>query len=478
MSIENSEPPPARLTILDIHKEPEMDLLPISGHEKQPLLPLKEACEPLYSIVARLAQYVQIALNNSKRLSDREGLTVDESAAIQLYTMEWPESSSSFYAILNRTLREFNRAKLKPWFKYLKLVLTALYKLPDNKGLVWRGINEDLSTIYEEGRNYTWWAFNSCTSSVTILESPQYLGKTGIRTLFTIETTSGKIIKAHSYYKTENEVLLLPGTYFCVIGLLNPAPGFYIFHLKQQTPSDTLIEPPFDVHSQLQPLSRLLQNDRTEIIDINVILSFPFKIKIKQSETFPLERASTHAQIDTDRKVIGLMIYKEIQSVPDLFSLQNLQKLYISDCDRPVTSGIGHLKQLISLSICNNKALRTLPKEMSQLSKLKTLTLDGCCFQEIPAVLATLLSLQNLCLDNNNISSISPSTFFENLQNLKELSFIHNNFTKLPCEALMYCKSLHTLHMIHNKLNDLSGIELWSPNLYWMLRDEDLTLYL
>jgi hypothetical protein len=81
-----------------------------------------------------------------------------------------------------------------------------------------------------------WWALNSCTLSLKILESPIYLGKQGTRTLFSIETQSGRRIRSHSYFKHEEEILLLPGTFFQVISHLSPADNLHIIHLKGKQP--------------------------------------------------------------------------------------------------------------------------------------------------------------------------------------------------------------------------------------------------
>ncbi|CAF1258282.1 unnamed protein product, partial [Rotaria sp. Silwood1] len=91
--------------------------------------------------------------------------------------------------VLNRTLRLADRIKLQPWFKYLKLFLTAFYKLPRSEHtLVWRGVREDLSALYPKDKEFAWWAFSSCTASMSALESPNYLGKSGARTMFSIQT--------------------------------------------------------------------------------------------------------------------------------------------------------------------------------------------------------------------------------------------------------------------------------------------------
>jgi hypothetical protein len=92
-------------------------------------------------------------------MSSVEGLTPEESASIHLYTMENQPSSSSFYGLLNAALRNEDRDSLKPYFAYLKLILTALFKTPSVKGVFWRGVRADLIHQYPKGKRVTWWGF-------------------------------------------------------------------------------------------------------------------------------------------------------------------------------------------------------------------------------------------------------------------------------------------------------------------------------
>ncbi|CAF1249002.1 unnamed protein product [Rotaria sordida] len=177
-----------------------------------------------------------------------DGLSPDESAAIHLYTLEWDVHENSLYMALNRTLRLADRTKLQPWFKYLKLFLTGFYKLPRSKHtLVWRGVREDLSSLYPKGKEFAWWAFSSCTAALSVLESPNYLGKSGIRTMFSIQTKTGKEIRAHSYFENEDEILLPPGIYPKVIDSLNPAEGLHIIQLREIPPPYQMLAEPFDL---------------------------------------------------------------------------------------------------------------------------------------------------------------------------------------------------------------------------------------
>jgi hypothetical protein len=234
--------------LLSFGDEPKQLLQPISGYAHEPLLSLEEACQPLLNIVPSLPPHIWVAKQNSKHPDD--GLTPDESAAIRLYTMEWDagpdEGRGSLYAHLNRTLKEANRARLHPWFRFLKLFLTGLAKLPPAPHqTVWRGVRKNHSADYPPGAEVIWWAFSSCTTSLNVLESDLYLGNVGTRTLFSVETINARTIRSHSHFKTEDEILLLPGTFFEVKSRLNPAPDLYIIHLQQKIPPHMLLEPPF-----------------------------------------------------------------------------------------------------------------------------------------------------------------------------------------------------------------------------------------
>lgn len=223
-----------------------LNLSPITGYASEPLLPLVKACAPLSNILHDLSKYVQIALDEAPE-QPADGLTVDESAAIRLYTIEWEKPHRSLYSMLNFTLKTTNREDLRPYFKYLKLFLTALAKLPCvPPKTVWRGVTKNLSQEFPPGTVVTWWAFSSTTSSLTVLENNMYLGNTGERTLFSVEAINGRTIQAHSHFVTEDEILLLPGTYMIVQSQLNPAPDLYIIHLKQVEPEEVLLEPPFE----------------------------------------------------------------------------------------------------------------------------------------------------------------------------------------------------------------------------------------
>ncbi|CAF3566749.1 unnamed protein product [Rotaria socialis] len=143
--------------------------------------------------------------------------------------------------------RTTDRTSLRPWFKYLKLLLTALVKIPcAPTQTVWRGVRKNVDDEFPKGAEVTWWCFSSTTISLDLLKSDVFLGTIGERTIFSIEVINGRSIKDHSEYNNEGEVLLLPGTYMEVQAQLNPASELHIIHLKQKIPKELLLEPPFE----------------------------------------------------------------------------------------------------------------------------------------------------------------------------------------------------------------------------------------
>lgn len=224
---------------LDAAEEPSQTLIPIEGYEKKELVPLEEAVEPIKNMLYNPEVMLHTATKNSEEPCD--GLSTDESAAIHLYTMQWPEFHESLYELLNRTLRSSRRNDLKPWFSYLKLILTALHKLPSLKTTLWRAIRGNVDKDYKQDK--IWWGFSSCTYKRNVAE--QFLDHSSVRTLFKVNCVNGRSIKSHSYFPQEDEILLLPGTYFRVVKKWIEPDGLHIIELEETEPSYQSITLPF-----------------------------------------------------------------------------------------------------------------------------------------------------------------------------------------------------------------------------------------
>jgi len=217
-----------KLRFTDFASETEM-LGPIHGVMKVPRMSLIDAAAA--TGLADLDACAFLASEHGAQLTknDAHGLTKDEAAALNLYTME-----SELYPALNRLLRSKERQQLKAFFPFLQLMLRAKAKMPAFVGTIWRGVKADLRKQYPKGREMYWWAFSSCTKTMSTLTDPKFLGKKGARTIFNVQVQSGIDIAHYSVFEdAEAEVLLFPGMKLKVIDTLEAGSGLHIIHLEE-----------------------------------------------------------------------------------------------------------------------------------------------------------------------------------------------------------------------------------------------------
>jgi len=120
---------------------------------------------------------------------------------------------------------------LKSWFLYLKLIHTALNKLPSQQVKVWRGLGQDVSAGYRKGMRLTWASMSSCSNDAGVVQN--FLNKKAHSTLFTIDCINGKSITKYSAIASEHEVILMPGTQLKIAGNLLEFNGLHIVHLEE-----------------------------------------------------------------------------------------------------------------------------------------------------------------------------------------------------------------------------------------------------
>jgi hypothetical protein len=223
-------------------------LIPIEGYEDMPLVSLELAVEPLMTLLPSIQTYVHLA--KKKCQNPANDLTCDQSASIMLCTMRWQPIDQCLSFVLNTILRSTDRQKLKPWFLYLKLLLTALCRLPSIFRTVYRGIQLDISEQYPKDKIIIWWDFVLCTTLLDNLYSEKYLNKKNVRTIFTIECHSSKDINKHLFYPSIDMILLLPATQFQVIESVKQKTNLYWIQLKE-------IESPFNLLQLVSIVSEL-----------------------------------------------------------------------------------------------------------------------------------------------------------------------------------------------------------------------------
>jgi len=210
------------------------------GVSELPILTLTAACKFISDNnvlpTKRLNKWVKWSLMTVDENMDTvkhqaHGLSRDQKAAIHLYTCETP-----FYRILNNLMRERNRSHLKPFFAYIRLLVSALDKLPRYKGLCYRGVTRDLHQMYKpkkkSGKKAFFWSFKSTTNELAVLQNSSFFGKYKARTMFNIHVKTGADISLYSQAE-ESEVLLRPGTAFQVKSLLNASKDMWIIELVE-----------------------------------------------------------------------------------------------------------------------------------------------------------------------------------------------------------------------------------------------------
>ena len=154
-------------------------------------------------------------------------LSVDQVAAIYLYTMESP-----IYMIVNEAMRARDVSSITPFLPYLRLILSGLYTLPLLSKTVYRGVRKDLSGMYSKGMEIMWWQITSTTGNIENLSNKMFLGTTSDRTKFTISALSVIDISVFSSMD-EDEHLILPCTIFQVDGIIDLGNGLHEVQLTE-----------------------------------------------------------------------------------------------------------------------------------------------------------------------------------------------------------------------------------------------------
>jgi len=233
---------PHRICDIDYPSKETDEFDSISGFNSVPIVSIDEALRPVEIYLPNIQNDLNIVKRKCQNSIDN--LSRDELSSLMIYTMGTSRPEDCLYYVLNKHLRCKDRQVLTRWFLYLKLLLTSLSRLPSNPcRTIYRGIKKDFHDDYLNKSKIIWWSFTSCTDSLNTLQSDLFLGQTGQRTLFTIETDSSIDISKYSFYPDENELLLLPGREFHLQGYLYQSSGLHLIQLKEIPSDRILLEP-------------------------------------------------------------------------------------------------------------------------------------------------------------------------------------------------------------------------------------------
>ncbi|CAF1416681.1 unnamed protein product [Didymodactylos carnosus] len=209
---------------------------------------------------------------------------------------------------------------------------------------------------------------------------PSFFGKTGTRTLFSIECTTGKSIMKHSYFnETEKEVILMPGTYFDVVGQLNPADGLHIIHIKEIQPKFPLIIAPF-----VKTETGLAQEKEVSETPPAAAVSMPSAMNTEKtiilSEEFKLNQPLTNFhKKEIDNKRVTHWSFKLQDTIPQITEVKYLP--------RAKNTGPDSLSKYPISSISSNPTLDNDWCQGTQIWKIKSQRLPSNFFTQLNAAI-------------------------------------------------------------------------------------------
>jgi uracil DNA glycosylase len=211
-----------------VKDEGKEELPAIAGVLATPLMNFADAVRPVIQLLPGLDPHVRRSSEfaQKKTGSATGDLSEHEMAALFLYTTE-----SRFYRAMNASLRDANRSRIKPYFGYLRLFLSALSKLQGHSKSLWRGVALDLRAQYPRGGSVIWWGVSSCTAKMSVALG--FLGAKGRRMLFEIKPLLAISIGRYSAFTGEDEYILPPGTQLKVMDVQNEPGGLCTVQLTE-----------------------------------------------------------------------------------------------------------------------------------------------------------------------------------------------------------------------------------------------------
>ncbi|CAF1105620.1 unnamed protein product [Adineta ricciae] len=261
-------------------------------YRKQPLLPLGIALESLVLSVEGLHQHMKTAETKRHHFSQYK-LTGDESAAIYLYTSEWGEQS--LHNLLNQTITSDRYGSIAPWFGFLKLLNTALEKLPSVKGVFFRAMRKDIANKIYKNREISWWNFSSCSYSSSFIR--QLIDEN--LCLCSIEVLNGKNVRNFTANTGEDEVLLCPGTRLLIKTVIIDSYTNSVSRLSLKEICPDISETSQSVDKSISPQRLLPRNDIS--LHNGTVLYRPSENTARSKSSFSVDRDNKHE----DNRVIS-----------------------------------------------------------------------------------------------------------------------------------------------------------------------------
>lgn len=225
------------------------DLYPVDYRRPTMVEALKNAgLDENQAVIVSSACY-KVAYEVEKKGELPDGLTVDDAAAITMYTFDFGVNGYNFnpYRLINSALFDNNVEGVRKAKDILYLVMSALRKLPVITGKpLFRGIRVNVgengggfngqanTPTYEMGSIITWSGLSSTSPEMEVTK--EFLARGSMTrkaagTIFIIADGWGYDIQPYSLFPTETEILLEPGRQFKITSVI-PAAELTIVNLK------------------------------------------------------------------------------------------------------------------------------------------------------------------------------------------------------------------------------------------------------
>jgi Leucine-rich repeat (LRR) protein len=149
-----------------------------------------------------------------------------------------------------------------------------------------------------------------------------------------------------------------------------------------------------------------------------------------------------------DNNLVGT-ISSKIGQLINLISLS----LSVNKLNGSIPQEIGQLHSLIDLSLFNNQ-LNAIPSQIGQLENLETLTLSNNIFVELPQEIGQLKNLINLSLFNNQLSGEIPPQIGQ-LTKLEYLNLFNNQLSGIIPIEIGQLINLKYFSLTRNKLSGI-----------------------
>jgi hypothetical protein len=268
----------------------------------------------------------------------------------------------------------------------------ALAKLPSLPSrTIYRGVKIDMSQEFLKDKTYIWWSFSSCTSMIEVIK--HFLGEKGPRTIINVESDSAKDISRHSFYQTENEILLYPARQFQVISSIDLGNQLHIIQLKEIQPPFSLIHIP-QITSTIIPTTH--QNHRLkDLIDKcqpHSIIDLCCEQLTDEDMHIVVREAVTNKQCKNLNLAINKITSVGVSIIAEALNENTtLESLALSFND-VVDMGVHFLAKILSL---NSSSLETLYLDSTGITD------DGAA--HLAEMLKTNSKFLRLVLNHNNI---------------------------------------------------------------------------